>query len=62
MLSLTNSITIMYQFIVNSTLRNFPVSLASRFGFSLKPFISTNKASRHFEDLDDAQLFANYDI
>lgn len=48
----------MYQVIIYSTLRNFPESLASRFGFSLKPFLSTNKASRHFDDLEDAQLFA----
>lgn len=48
----------MYQVIIYSTLRNFPASLASRYGLSLKPFLDTNKASRHFDDLDDAQLFA----
>ena len=48
----------MYQVIVYSTLRNFPASLASRFGFALLPFLDTNKAVRHFENLEDAQLFA----
>lgn len=48
----------MYQVIIYSTLRNFPASLASRYGFSLKPFLDTNKASRYFDDLEDAQLFA----
>lgn len=48
----------MYQVIIYSTLRNFPASLASRYGFSLKPFLSTNKASRSFDDLEDAQIFA----
>lgn len=48
----------MYQVIIYSTLRNFPTSLASRYGFALLPFLDTNKAIRHFADLQDAQLFA----
>ena len=48
----------MYQVIIYSTLRKFPTSLSSCYGFALLPFLNTNKAIRRFNDLEDAKLFA----